>query len=294
MEVRQLRQSSARLSVFAQLLVQAPGGAGGDHVGSEGRRALLVGVHICPWPMLRLVHQLLLPGRRPMRQLSSLLPGSATLLGVQQQGTMSAAAAHAAASAAPPPLPPLAADARLLPCDCCCAGGSRTASPTCLSRMRSRSATATWRSWRRSTRRVGIAAAVVLSCSWRTCCLLCAAACPAAAAAWRVRRHLVPPAAHRVHHVLRSAASAAAGVIFEQISIIYQLPRLFVGSFTLVLPYFPTGTGERGEGREQGNAPCSGRAVSVRRCSRLRPRRGGGGAAGRQRLHPLPACARRR
>jgi hypothetical protein len=33
-------------------------------------------------------------------------------------------------------------------------------------------------------------------------------------------------------------------VIFEQISIIYQLPRLFVGSFTLVLPYFPTGTGQ--------------------------------------------------
>lgn len=32
-------------------------------------------------------------------------------------------------------------------------------------------------------------------------------------------------------------------MIFEQISIIYQLPRLFVGSFTLVLPYFPTGTG---------------------------------------------------
>lgn len=36
-------------------------------------------------------------------------------------------------------------------------------------------------------------------------------------------------------------------VIFEQISIIYQLPRLFVGSFTLVLPYFPTGTAERVE-----------------------------------------------
>lgn len=34
-------------------------------------------------------------------------------------------------------------------------------------------------------------------------------------------------------------------MIFEQISIIYQLPRLFVGSFTLVLPYFPTGTGAR-------------------------------------------------
>ena len=33
--------------------------------------------------------------------------------------------------------------------------------------------------------------------------------------------------------------------IFEQLSIIYQLPRMFVGSFTLVLPYFPTGTAER-------------------------------------------------
>ena len=36
-------------------------------------------------------------------------------------------------------------------------------------------------------------------------------------------------------------------VIFEQMSIIYQLPRLFVGSFTLVLPYCPTGTAERVE-----------------------------------------------
>lgn len=42
-----------------------------------------------------------------------------------------------------------------------------------------------------------------------------------------------------------SVCRLAAGVIFEQISIIYQLPRLFVGSFTLVLPYFPTGTAER-------------------------------------------------
>ena len=30
-----------------------------------------------------------------------------------------------------------------------------------------------------------------------------------------------------------------------QVSIIYALPRLFVGSFTLVLPFFPTGTAER-------------------------------------------------
>jgi len=35
--------------------------------------------------------------------------------------------------------------------------------------------------------------------------------------------------------------------MFEQISIIYQLPRLFVASFTLILPYFPTGTAERVE-----------------------------------------------
>eukprot|EP00798_Chlamydomonas_sp_ICE-L_P007354 gene7354-477_t len=35
--------------------------------------------------------------------------------------------------------------------------------------------------------------------------------------------------------------------IFEQMSVIYALPRLFVGSFTLVLPFFPTGTLERVE-----------------------------------------------
>lgn len=33
--------------------------------------------------------------------------------------------------------------------------------------------------------------------------------------------------------------------IFEQISVIYAIPRLFIGSFTLVLPFFPTGTLER-------------------------------------------------
>ncbi len=33
--------------------------------------------------------------------------------------------------------------------------------------------------------------------------------------------------------------------IFEQISIIYALPRFFISSFTLVLPFFPTGTAER-------------------------------------------------
>lgn len=41
------------------------------------------------------------------------------------------------------------------------------------------------------------------------------------------------------------ASFHSSEVIFDQLSIIYQLPRMFVGSFTLVLPYFPTGTAER-------------------------------------------------
>lgn len=36
-------------------------------------------------------------------------------------------------------------------------------------------------------------------------------------------------------------------MIFEQLSVIYALPKLFVSSFTLVLPFFPTGTSERME-----------------------------------------------
>jgi phosphoribosylpyrophosphate synthetase len=51
----------------------------------------------------------------------------------------------------------------------------------------------------------------------------------------------------RNRHVAFLASFDDPSVIFEQISIIYQLPRLFVGSFTLVLPYFPTGTAERVE-----------------------------------------------
>eukprot|EP00887_Chlorella_sp_A99_P001310 scaffold14.g1310.t1 len=43
------------------------------------------------------------------------------------------------------------------------------------------------------------------------------------------------------------ARGRAAARALNGISIIYQLPRLFVGSFTLVLPYFPTGTAERVE-----------------------------------------------
>ena len=53
--------------------------------------------------------------------------------------------------------------------------------------------------------------------------------------------------AHKVRnrHVAFLASFQNPGTIFAQLSIIYQLPRMFVGSFTLVLPYFPTGTAER-------------------------------------------------
>ena len=46
-------------------------------------------------------------------------------------------------------------------------------------------------------------------------------------------------------HVAFLASFHDPALIFEQLSIIYALPRMFVGSFTLVLPFFPTGTAER-------------------------------------------------
>ncbi|KAG6396481.1 hypothetical protein SASPL_142632 [Salvia splendens] len=51
----------------------------------------------------------------------------------------------------------------------------------------------------------------------------------------------------RGQHVAFLASFSSPGVIFEQLSIIYALPRLFVSSFTLILPFFPTGTSERME-----------------------------------------------
>eukprot|EP00216_Chloropicon_sp_CCMP2111_P000618 CAMPEP_0198238682 /NCGR_PEP_ID=MMETSP1446-20131203/4293_1 /TAXON_ID=1461542 ORGANISM="Unidentified sp, Strain CCMP2111" /NCGR_SAMPLE_ID=MMETSP1446 /ASSEMBLY_ACC=CAM_ASM_001112 /LENGTH=318 /DNA_ID=CAMNT_0043921149 /DNA_START=152 /DNA_END=1108 /DNA_ORIENTATION=+ len=49
----------------------------------------------------------------------------------------------------------------------------------------------------------------------------------------------------RNRHVAFLASFHDPALIFEQLSIIYALPRMFVGSFTLVLPFFPTGTAER-------------------------------------------------
>lgn len=51
----------------------------------------------------------------------------------------------------------------------------------------------------------------------------------------------------RSQHVAFLASFSSPAVIFEQISVIYALPRLFVASFTLVLPFFPTGSFERME-----------------------------------------------
>ena len=49
----------------------------------------------------------------------------------------------------------------------------------------------------------------------------------------------------RDRHVAFLASFHTPEVIFEQLSIIYSLPKMFVASFTLVLPFFPTGTAER-------------------------------------------------
>ncbi|KAJ6938914.1 ribose-phosphate pyrophosphokinase 4 [Populus alba x Populus x berolinensis] len=51
----------------------------------------------------------------------------------------------------------------------------------------------------------------------------------------------------RGQHVAFLASFSSPGVIFEQLSVIYALPRLFVASFSLVLPFFPTGSFERME-----------------------------------------------
>ena len=51
----------------------------------------------------------------------------------------------------------------------------------------------------------------------------------------------------RGQHVAFLASFSSPSVIFEQLSVIYALPRLFISSFTVVLPFFPTGTSERME-----------------------------------------------
>lgn len=75
----------------------------------------------------------------------------------------------------------------------------------------------------------------------------------------------------RDRHVAFLASFHTPEVIFEQISIIYSLPKMFVASFTLILPFFPTGTSERVE-REGEIAT----AVTLARIlSNIPPSRGG-------------------
>ena len=59
----------------------------------------------------------------------------------------------------------------------------------------------------------------------------------------------------RNRHVAFLASFHRPDVIFEQLSIIYALPRMFVGSFSLVLPFFPTGTLERVRGADTRTPP---------------------------------------
>ncbi len=57
------------------------------------------------------------------------------------------------------------------------------------------------------------------------------------------------PNAHGIcsQHAAFLASFSSPGVIFEPLSIIYALPRMFVSSFTLALPFFPTRTLEHME-----------------------------------------------
>ncbi|XP_039142778.1 ribose-phosphate pyrophosphokinase 4-like [Dioscorea cayenensis subsp. rotundata] len=67
--------------------------------------------------------------------------------------------------------------------------------------------------------------------------------------------NLFIPNAHgiRGQHVAFLASLSSPKVLFEQFSIIYALPRLFISSFTVILPFFPTGTYERME--DEGDVP---------------------------------------
>lgn len=61
--------------------------------------------------------------------------------------------------------------------------------------------------------------------------------------------NLFIPNAHGIRgkHVAFLASFSSPGVIFEQMSVIYALVKLFISSFSVVLPFFPTGTSERME-----------------------------------------------
>ena len=79
--------------------------------------------------------------------------------------------------------------------------------------------------------------------------------------------------AEQVHgrHVAFLASFHNASVIFQQLSVIYSLPKMFVASFRLILPFFPTGTFERVD--KEGEIPTA--VTMARMLSNIPHSRGG-------------------
>ncbi|EOX93013.1 Phosphoribosyltransferase family protein isoform 1 [Theobroma cacao] len=93
----------------------------------------------------------------------------------------------------------------------------------------------------------------------------------------------------RGQHVAFLASFSSPSVIFEQLSVIYNLPRLFVASFTLVLPFFPTGSFERME--EEGDVATA--FTMARILSNIPISRGGPTSLVIYDIHALQAIFRR-
>lgn len=64
-----------------------------------------------------------------------------------------------------------------------------------------------------------------------------------------VRQHNINP--HLLASVPCNGVMSVAGTIFEQLSLMYSLPLMFIASFTVCLPYLPACTLEKLETQEQ-------------------------------------------
>jgi phosphoribosylpyrophosphate synthetase len=82
------------------------------------------------------------------------------------------------------------------------------------------------------------------------------------------------------------ASFSSPAQVFEQLSVIYALPRLFVASFTLVLPFFPTGSMERME--EEGDVATA--FTLARMLSNIPISRGGPTSLVIYDIHALQVC----
>lgn len=92
----------------------------------------------------------------------------------------------------------------------------------------------------------------------------------------------------RGQHVAFLASFSSQGVIFEQLSVIYALPKLFVASFSLVLPFFPTGSFERME--EEGDVATA--FTMARMLSNIPISKGGPTSLVIYDIHALQVCLR--